>query len=112
MRAAIYARYSSDLQRPTSIEDQVRQCQRTADLKGWAVLQDYVRSDSEVSGATLHSRDGLTSRIEDARKSARPFDCLLIDDTSRLGRNPTRRTQSKRYSKTLFSFLVLCEPTA
>ena len=58
MRAAIYARYSSDLQRPTSIEDQVRQCQRTADLKGWAP-QDYVRSDSEVSGATLHSRDGF-----------------------------------------------------
>jgi site-specific DNA recombinase len=89
MRAAIYARYSSDLQRPTSIEDQIRQCQRTADLKGWAVLKDYTRSDSEVSGATLNLRNGLTSLIEDAKRSPRPFDCLLIDDTSRLGRNLT-----------------------
>ena len=89
MRAAIYARYSSDLQRPTSIEDQVRQCQRVADQKGWAVLSEYVRSDSELSGTTLVQRGGILSLIEDAKRSPRPFDCLLIDDSSRLGRNLT-----------------------
>jgi site-specific DNA recombinase len=89
MRAAIYARYSSDLQRPTSIEDQVRQCQRAADHKGWAILSDYIRSDSEVSGATTIQREALNSLIADARRLPKPFDCLLIDDTSRLGRNLT-----------------------
>ena len=89
MRAAIYARYSSDLQRPTSIEDQVRQCQRTADQKGWAVLNDYIRSDSEASGASIIQREALNSLITDAKRLPRPFDCLLIDDTSRLGRNLT-----------------------
>lgn len=89
MRAAIYARYSSDLQRPTSIEDQVRQCQRTADQKGWAVLSDYVRSDSELSGTTRNQREGINSLMEDVKRSPRPFDCLLIDDSSRLGRNLT-----------------------
>jgi site-specific DNA recombinase len=89
MRSAIYARYSSDLQRPTSIEDQVRQCQRTANEKGWAVLSDLIRSDSEASGATLHQREGLNSLIVEAKKVPRPFDCVVIDDTSRLGRNLT-----------------------
>jgi DNA invertase Pin-like site-specific DNA recombinase len=89
MRAAIYARYSSDLQRPTSIEDQVRQCQRIADQKGWAVLSDFVRSDSELSGTTLNQREGINSLIADAQRSPRPFDCLLVDDSSRLGRNLT-----------------------
>lgn len=80
MRAAIYARYSSDLQRPTSIEDQVRQCERAAEQNGWTVLPEFVRSDAELSGATLDLRDGLTSLINDAKKTPRPFDCLLVDD--------------------------------
>lgn len=35
MRAAIYARYSSDSQRAASIEDQVRLCERLAGDRGW-----------------------------------------------------------------------------
>jgi site-specific DNA recombinase len=50
MRLAIYARYSSDLQRPTSIEDQVRKCRQFAEQRGWTVLEEFVRSDAEVSG--------------------------------------------------------------
>src|SRR5689334_19266864 len=89
MRAAIYARYSSDLQRPTSIEDQIRQCRQAADLKGWAVLADYIRSDSEVSGAALAPRAALLSLIDDVKRRPRPFDVIVIDDTSRFGRNLT-----------------------
>jgi site-specific DNA recombinase len=89
MRAAIYARYSSDLQRPTSIEDQVRKCNQFAEQRGWRVLEEFVRSDAEVSGASLSNREALDSLVSDSRKRPRPFDCLLIDDTSRLGRNLT-----------------------
>jgi len=34
MRAVIYARYSSDLQRDASIEDQIRLCQRRVGTEG------------------------------------------------------------------------------
>ena len=38
---AIYARYSSDLQNPTSITDQVRNCRDHAEQRGWAVLEEH-----------------------------------------------------------------------
>ena len=59
MRMAIYARYSSDLQRPVSIEDQVRQCMEVAAWKGWEIARDYIRSDKAKSGRTLVGREGL-----------------------------------------------------
>ena len=37
MRAVIYARYSSDLQRDASIEDQVRVCRRRIEAEGWSL---------------------------------------------------------------------------
>lgn len=89
MRAAIYARYSSELQSPTSIEDQIRKCQQAAEQMGWEVLTDYIRSDSELSGAALAPRVALLSLINDAKKLPRPFDVIVIDDTSRFGRNLT-----------------------
>jgi site-specific DNA recombinase len=87
MRCAIYARYSSDLQRDSSIDDQNRKCRTLADLRGWVVLDEYVRSDEEITGATLAARPALRSLIEHAKRRPRPFDRVLIDDTSRLARN-------------------------
>ncbi|HEV8417042.1 MAG TPA: recombinase family protein [Bryobacteraceae bacterium] len=87
MRCAIYARYSSDLQRESSIEDQIRKCREFADRQEWIVLEGYVRSDQAISGAALPGRDALQSLVEDARRKPRPFDCLLVEDTSRLARN-------------------------
>lgn len=86
IRAAIYARYSSDMQRPTSIEDQNRNCIKFAEASGFAVLNDYMKSDSAQSGAALALRPGLNCLIPEAKKTPRPFDVVLIDDTSRLGR--------------------------
>ena len=37
IRCAIYTRYSSDLQRATSGEDQIRNCRAAAKDKGWDV---------------------------------------------------------------------------
>ena len=50
MHTVIYARYSSDLQRDASIEDQVRVCRARADREGWLVHDIY--SDRATSGAT------------------------------------------------------------
>ncbi len=87
MKCAIYARYSSDLQRATSIEDQVRKCREYALAKGWTVDENYVRSDKGISGASLAQRDALRSLIEAAKQNPRPFARLLVDDTSRLARD-------------------------
>ena len=86
IRCAVYARYSSDLQRPTSIDDQIRNCRRAATEKGWTVLDEFIRSDSEMTGRTLVGREGLAELIRLAKLRPRPFDYILIDDTSRLGR--------------------------
>ncbi len=47
--AAIYARYSSDLQRDASIEDQIRLCKERAKREGWRVINCY--TDHAISGA-------------------------------------------------------------
>jgi len=86
-RCAIYARYSSKLQRPTSIEDQIRNCRRAAEAKGWVVLDQYIRFDAELTGRTVVGRDGFLELLEFAKQRPLPFECLLIDDTSRHARN-------------------------
>ena len=47
MRAAIYARYSSDNQRDASIEDQLRLCREYTKRQGWTVADSY--SDRAMS---------------------------------------------------------------
>ena len=86
IRCAIYARYSSKLQSPSSIEDQIRNCRRAAEKKGWVVLDEYILSDSELTGRTKFGRDGFLELIQFAKQRPLPFDCILIDDTSRLAR--------------------------
>jgi site-specific DNA recombinase len=87
MRCAIYARYSSDLQRESSVEDQVRKCREYASGEGWVVLDEYVCSDSAISGAALAPRKALNTLITEAARKPRSFDRILVDDTSRLARN-------------------------
>ncbi len=52
LTAAIYARYSSELQRPTSIEDQVRLCREAAPRFECVVTDGLVYTDAEISGAS------------------------------------------------------------
>lgn len=81
-RVAIYARYSTDLQSDTSIEDQVRICMRFAESKGWQVVQTY--SDHAVSGANM-MRPGIQSLMADARSSQ--FDIVVAEAQDRLSRD-------------------------
>ena len=87
MRCAIYARYSSDLQRESSIEDQIRRCRDYAERQGWSVAEDCIRCDAAISGAATAGRNALNSLVEDAKRKPKPFDRILVDDTSRLARN-------------------------
>src|SRR5271170_345964 len=86
VRCAIYARFSSDLQRLTSIEDQLRRCCDFAAQQGWTVIEEFVRCDEARSAATLTGRDALQSLLAASKNHPPRFDCLLVDDTSRLAR--------------------------
>src|SRR5258706_14208211 len=86
-QCAIYARFSSDLQRESSIEDQIRRCREHAAAQGWEVREEFVRFDRAVSGAALTGRDALQDLISSAKVTPRPFDCILVEATSRLARD-------------------------
>src|SRR5262245_3865763 len=83
MRAAIYARYSTELQSDKSIEDQVALCHRFAKQNGHEVVEVY--SDAAKSGATMVNRDGIQRLMHDAR--AKRFDVVISESVDRLGRN-------------------------
>jgi len=84
MRAAIYARYSSENQRPESIEDQVGSCRKLAAGRGFTVAAANVFTDQAASGARS-DRKGLAALLVAAK--AKEFEILLVDDLSRLARD-------------------------
>ena len=86
-RCAVYLRYSSDLQRDASIEDQNRRCREFAEREGWNIVEEYVVADRAISGAAVAGRDSLLRLIEAAKRKDKPFDCVLIYDTSRFSRD-------------------------
>jgi DNA invertase Pin-like site-specific DNA recombinase len=87
MRCAVYARFSSDLQRDTSIDDQVRVCHEYAARHAWAVLESHIYTDEAVSGASLEGRSGIQALLRVAEQRPLPFDVVLVDDSSRVARD-------------------------
>jgi site-specific DNA recombinase len=82
MRAVIYARYSSDLQRDASIEDQTRLCRACIEQEGWDYLHTY--TDRAVSGASA-LRPAYQALLEDARRCE--FDVVVAEALDRLSRD-------------------------
>lgn len=82
MNAVIYARYSSDLQRDASIEDQIRLCRKRIEEEGWQYLHAY--ADRAQSGASA-LRSAYQSLLEDARRGE--FDVVVAEALDRLSRD-------------------------
>jgi site-specific DNA recombinase len=82
MRAVIYARYSTDLQREASIDDQVRICRQRIEREGWSLVATY--SDAATSGASRF-RPGYQKLLEDIRAGA--FDVVTAEALDRLSRD-------------------------
>lgn len=82
-RAALYARFSTDLQSDRSVDDQIALCQEFASKQGLDIVARY--SDRARSGATVHGRDGLWSLLDDAR--AGRFDTVVVEALDRLSRD-------------------------
>ncbi|PKQ10438.1 MAG: resolvase [Alphaproteobacteria bacterium HGW-Alphaproteobacteria-1] len=82
LRAAIYARFSTDKQRDASIDDQIDSCRDYAAQQGWQVTGTY--SDRATSGASMF-RPGIEQLQRDAK--AGKFDVVLSEAMDRLSRN-------------------------
>lgn len=87
MRTACYSRYSSDNQRQTSLDDQVRECRDYALAHGWTWQDTQVYTDAAISASSVDGRPGLDRLLTASAAQPRPFDVLLVDDSSRVARD-------------------------
>jgi DNA invertase Pin-like site-specific DNA recombinase len=83
MRAAIYARFSSELQDERSIADQVALARKYAEARGLTISQSY--RDAAISGASTLNRPGLRQLLTDAAKGA--FEVVVTESLDRLSRS-------------------------
>ncbi|MEM7213034.1 MAG: recombinase family protein [Pseudomonadota bacterium] len=82
-RAAIYARYSSDLQSASSIDDQVRLCRERIDEDGHTLIDVF--SDYAISGGSLKARAGMQALLAEAQ--AGRFDVVYAEALDRVSRD-------------------------
>ena len=83
MRAAIYARMSTDKQSADSPAGQIARCREYAARRGLLVVDALVMVDAGISGASRHDRPGLLPIMERIGE----WDALLCFDASRLARD-------------------------
>src|SRR5258708_29133737 len=81
-RAVIYARYSTELQRDASIEDQIRLCKRRIADESWS--QGDIYRDHAMSGS-IRMRPGYQKLLEDARAGS--FEIVVSEALDRLSRD-------------------------
>jgi site-specific DNA recombinase len=80
---ALYARYSSDLQNPQSIDDQLLVCRQLAAREGWDIVACH--HDGAVSGASIRGRAGTSRLLADARAGL--FDIFCAEALDRISRD-------------------------
>jgi site-specific DNA recombinase len=103
MRAAIYARFSTELQRKESIDDQYRACERVARAEGFEIVARF--ADRGVSGGTA-DRPGYQSLLTAARDGA--FEVVVAEDLSRLWRSRAEFGSRSAELEDLNVHLVTC----
>jgi site-specific DNA recombinase len=80
---ALYARFSSDLQKDRSIDDQFAVCRDLAKREGLKVVATF--EDRAKSGSTVYERDGLRDMMTAAK--AKRFDTIIVESLDRLSRD-------------------------
>lgn len=83
IRAALYARYSSDQQNAASIADQHSLGRERAEREGWQVIGTY--EDAAISGASMILRPGIQALLADARSGK--FDVVVAEALDRVSRD-------------------------
>jgi DNA invertase Pin-like site-specific DNA recombinase len=83
-RAVIYARYSSDMQKATSIDGQLLLCRKVAEHNNLDVIGEFV--DAAKSGLTDVTRNGYQRLLNGVR--SHDFDVIVVEHFDRLSRDP------------------------
>lgn len=81
-RVALYARFSTDMQSQSSVDDQMRITAERAEREGWKVIQKY--ADHGISGASM-MRPGIQKLMSDAADNK--FDVVIAEALDRLSRD-------------------------
>ncbi|WP_353618731.1 recombinase family protein [Ochrobactrum sp. AP1BH01-1] len=82
-RAALYARFSTELQSDRSVDDQIALCRNFAERGGFEVVRTY--DDRAKSGASMIERDGLLRLLADAKSNQ--FDVVIVEALDRVSRD-------------------------
>jgi site-specific DNA recombinase len=82
-KAALYARFSSDLQKDRSIDDQFAACQAVVKRENLKVVAKF--ADRAKSGASMFERDGLRDLMIAAK--AKEFDVVVVEGLDRMSRD-------------------------
>lgn len=82
--AVLYARYSSDMQKATSIDGQLLLCRKVALRNNLDVIGEF--ADAAKSGLTEGARDGYQRLLNGVRN--RDFDVVVVEHFDRLSRDP------------------------
>ncbi len=85
VRAAIYARYSTNKQDEISIEAQVRACREYAAQKGYMVKKVYADEAISGKGSKTASRKQYQALLKDCSKKL--YDVVLVHKYDRIARN-------------------------
>jgi site-specific DNA recombinase len=84
--AALYARFSSDLQHDSSIGDQFAICETYAAREGFRIIPELKFFDKAKTSATLKDRDGWADLMTAVR--ARKCDIVIVECMDRISREP------------------------
>lgn len=83
-KVALYARFSTDKQSETSVEDQFRLCEFAVSRNGWEVVAKF--SDEAKKGSVpLDVREGSAKLLNAANKG--DFDVIVVESLDRLSRD-------------------------
>jgi len=82
-----YARYSSDNQRETSVDDQQRLCQEVAKKHGYTITETCVYTDKALSGTAKDNTKRLEYQKLMKSLHNKEIDVLIVDEISRMSRD-------------------------
>jgi site-specific DNA recombinase len=83
--AVAYARFSSDMQKDRSIDDQLALCQQIAERNGYKIIRTY--SDRAKSASTMFERDGLLALMTASASKKPDFEAVIAEGLDRLSRD-------------------------
>jgi site-specific DNA recombinase len=90
MRAAIYARRSTDEHQAASLDVQTEEARRYVEAHGWMVAPEHVYLEDAVSRAEFKKRPALIAMLNAAESKG--FDVIVCRDETRLGGDGPRTT--------------------